>query len=129
MGLAQGGEMVQKIFPDPHGVDTWKVEAGMRVFVHIVNSQLYREITGAAPPLSPITAQSYAAKGYPWFKLWDEEMGDVAASSTLAGVKTVGQKDASHGFSGLQDDSPLHEHATSAGVIKPEPSLREGKEW
>lgn len=132
MGLAQGGEMEQKIYPDPHGVDTWLSSpswTGYRLFVHIVNSELYEQITGEKPPRSPVTAQHYAAKGWPWFKLWDQEMGDVPASPTLAGVKTVGQKDASHGFSGQQDDSPVHESVASAGVIAPGTGVKEGSEW
>ena len=132
MGLAQGGEMEQKIYPDPHGVDTWLSSpswTGYRLFVHIVNSELYEQITGEKPPRSPVTAQHYAAKGWPWYKLWDQEMGDVPASPTLAGVKTVGQKDKEHGFSGQQDDSPVHESVASAGVISPGPGVKEGSEW
>jgi hypothetical protein len=128
MGLAQGGEMVQKIYPDEHGLDTWDVGHGGRLFVHIVNSELYREITGEAPPPSPITAQTYAAKGYPWFQLWDAEMKDIAPSEKLAGLKTVAQMDQKHGFSGQQDDSPVFEKTVPAGVVKPT-GVSEGKEW
>ena len=129
MGLAQGGEMEQKIYPDPYGVDVWMQEAGQRLFLHIVNSELYEQITGEKPPRSPVTAQHYAAKGWPWYELWDQEMGDVPASPVLSGVKTVGQKDESHGFSGQQDDSPVHESVASAGVISPGPQIKEGSEW
>lgn len=107
MGLGQGGEMEQKIYPDPHGIETWDQEASGRLFIHIVNSQMYEQITGEKPPPSPITAQEYTHMGWPWFKLWDEEMKDVAPSKVLSGVKTVGQMDKKHGFTGQQDDSPL----------------------
>jgi len=107
MGLGAGGSMEQKIYPDPHGIDTWDTSASGRLYVHFINSQMYEQITGEKPPTSPITAQSYTSKGYPWYKLWDEEMGDVSASKTLQGVKTVGQKDKDHGFSQQQDDSPV----------------------
>lgn len=116
MGLGQGGTMEQKIYPDPHGLDTWDMSAKGRLYVHIVNSQMYEEITGQKPPRSPITAQTYAAQGFPWFKLWDEEMGDVSPSKTLQGVQTIGQVDQKHGFSGQQDDSIVHEtNVVSAG--------------
>lgn len=116
MGLAQGGSMSQKIYPDPHGIDTWDLDGSGRIFIHIVNSEMYEQITGVAPPKSPITAQHYTRMGFPWFKLWEEEMGDVSASSTLAGVKTVGQMDQKHGFEGQQDDSPVYEkNVVSAG--------------
>src|SRR5215217_5352944 len=44
MGLAAGGKMRQKIYPDPHGIDTWVQEPYGRIYVHIVNSMMYREI-------------------------------------------------------------------------------------
>lgn len=107
MGLAAGGSMSQKIYPDPHGLDTWDLSESGRLYIHIVNSQMYEEITGEKPPKSPITAQTYTQHGYPWFKLWEDEMGDVGASETLSGIKTVAQKDADHGFKGQMDDSSV----------------------
>ena len=37
--------------------------AASRVFVHIVNSELWRDITGEAPPPTPVTARSYSERG------------------------------------------------------------------
>ena len=131
MGLAKGGTMTQKIYPDTHGIDTWFQGASGRIFIHIVNSELYEQITGEKPPRSPITAQHYTAQGYPWFKLWDDEMGDVSKSTTLGSVKTVGGMDAQHGFKGQQDDSPIHEtNVVSTGTIQPGHTLvKDGAEW
>ena len=129
MGLAQGGEMEQKIYPDPHGIDTWDQVLAGRLFIHIVNSELYEQITGEKPPRSPISAQHYVSAGYPWFKLWDEEMGDVSQSSTLSGLKTVAAMDAKHGFTGQQDDSPIQEKVLGAGHIHPTQGIKEGSEW
>ena len=97
MGLAQGGEMVQKIYPDPYGLDAWDEKEAGRLFVHIVNSKLWTEITGEPPPSSPITAETYRHYGHPWTTLWDSEMGDVPAASSLAGMKTVSQVDVAKG--------------------------------
>lgn len=118
MGLAQGGSMEQKIYPDPHGIDTWDLDGSGRMYVHIVNSEMYEQITGEAPPKSPITARHYTQMGYPWYKLWDEGMGDVSASETLAEVKTLSQMDQKHGFTGQQDDSSVYEkNVVSTGLI------------
>jgi hypothetical protein len=43
-----------------------------RVYVHIINSTMYRAITGNAPPASPIDAASYTAYGLPWFRYYRE---------------------------------------------------------
>lgn len=107
MGLAAGGRMDQKIYPDSYGVPTWDQGAGARVFVHLVNSELWREITGEAPPPSPVTARSYAEAGLPWFDLYDEAAATIAPTSTLAGVKSVKQIDQAKSTLPLQDDAPV----------------------
>jgi hypothetical protein len=109
MGLGMGGQMEQKIYPDPYGIDVWDQGKVGRLFVHIVNSEMYEQITGKRPPASPISAATYTQHGYPWFKLYDEGLGDVAASETLQGVQTIGGMDQKKGFEGQQDDSPVDE--------------------
>jgi len=107
MGLSAGGSMRQKVYPDLYGVEVWDQDCKQRVFVHLVNSTMYREITGEAPPASPVTKGIYARMGYPWFDVWDHELEDVEASDKLAGVKTVAEKDKEHGFEGQQDDTNM----------------------
>ena len=89
MGLAAGGRMKQKIYPDPYGIETWDPEQSGTVFVHIVNSELYRALTGEEPPPSPIDVETYTALGLPWFDLYDEARGDLPASETLAKIKSI----------------------------------------
>ena len=89
MGLGAGGTMEQKVYPDPHGIDTWDRYASTRVFVHIVNSEMWHQITGEAPPPSPVSAQSYIDAGLPWFSLYDEGAKTIAPTSKLAGVKSI----------------------------------------
>ena len=107
MGLAAGGAITQKIYPDPHGIETWDESNHGRVFVHIVNSMMWREITGEEAPPTPVTAKTYTAMGFPWFKLYDEHEKDVASSPVLEQVKSVAQMDAQHGFVGVDDDAAV----------------------
>ena len=107
MGLAAGGKMKQKIYPDPYGRDTWDLGARSRVFVHIVNSELWRDITGQAVPPSPVSARSYAEAGLPWFGLYDEGADTLDPTGKLAGVKTVKQLDDVKSTLPLQDDDPV----------------------
>jgi hypothetical protein len=69
MGLGAGGTMTQKIYPDPHGIETWDESVYGRVFVHIVNSVLWTEITGEPPPPTPGSPQSNTQGGKPGYKL------------------------------------------------------------
>ncbi|MEJ7809792.1 MAG: hypothetical protein WKG32_05170 [Gemmatimonadaceae bacterium] len=97
MGLGAGGQIAQKIYPDPHGLDTWDVESRLEVVVHIANSAQYREITGLAPPSTPVSARSYTELGLPWFELYDEERGDVAPSEGLRRVRSIAGEDDARG--------------------------------
>ena len=107
MGLAAGGKMKQKIYPDPHGLDTWDQNKFGRIYVHIVNSLMYREITGQEPPATPVTAKLYTQYGLPWFDLYDDQMGDNSAPADLKKVKTVKEMDKEKGFTPQQDDESI----------------------
>lgn len=113
MGLAAGGRMKQAIYPDPHGVRTWDQERGARVFVHIVSSQEWRELTGEAPPPCPVSARTYAEHGLPWFDVYGEGLGALEGSATLASVKSVEEMDGEKSTLPLQDDEPV-----SPGLVK-----------
>ena len=107
MGLGAGGQMKQKNYPDPHGIDTWDQTSSARVFVHIVNSELWREITGEEPPATPVTARSYALHKLPWFDIYDEGAPSLDPSDTLVGIKSVKVMDQDKFGSPLQDDVPV----------------------
>ena len=99
--------MKQSIYPDPHAIGTWDTARTSRVFVHIVNSAMWREITGEEAPPSPITARDYAAHRLPWFELYDEELGALSGTGTLTGVKSVRELDGEKSTLPLQDDDPV----------------------
>jgi hypothetical protein len=107
MGMGAGGKMKQKIYTDPHGIDTWDANNYGRVYVHIINSMMYREITGKEPLATPITAKTYVQYKLPWFDLYDESLSDIAPSSELSQVKTVKEMDAQKQFGVLQDDNSV----------------------
>jgi hypothetical protein len=107
MGLGAGGRMQQKIYPDPHGKGTWDEDNRARVFVHIVNTELWREITGERPPETPVTAREYKRHNMPWFELYDERLPALDASSKLRDVKSVRSLDEEKSSSELQDDSSV----------------------
>jgi hypothetical protein len=93
MGLAVGGKIQQKMYPDRFGVDTWDPQNYGEVFVHILNSQAYSEVTGHAPPPTPITLDTYEKAGIPWFKLSDVALADIPAAERLARLKPAPEPD------------------------------------
>ncbi|HEU5431776.1 MAG TPA: hypothetical protein VFU81_08940, partial [Thermomicrobiales bacterium] len=89
MGLGAGGAMRQRIYPDPYGLDVWDADNDAELFVHIVNSEQFRALTGREPPPTPVDARAYSERGLPWFELYDERRGSVAGSETLRRVQSV----------------------------------------
>jgi len=90
MGLAAGGSMKQKLYPDPHGVDTWDLARSERLFVHIVDSRTWTELTGEAMPASPVHAKAYQKAGFPWFDLYDEHLTGLDSTPKLKKVRSLG---------------------------------------
>jgi hypothetical protein len=107
MGLAAGGRMRQSIYPDLHGLGTWDARTTSRSFVHIVDSELWREITGEAAPSTPVTAKEYERAGLPWFDLYDERRGTLEGSDTLRRVTSVKEKDLEKSTHPLQQDGSV----------------------
>ncbi|MGI9077011.1 MAG: hypothetical protein ACR2G6_06720 [Gemmatimonadaceae bacterium] len=105
MGLGAGGVMRQKVYPDNHGIEVWDQDNFGEVFIHIVNSAQFEEITGRAAPASPVDAKAYTDYGFPWFALYDEHLGDVAASERLSAVRTISKRDSERGHMAGNTDS------------------------
>jgi len=129
MGLAAGGKMQQKIYPDSYGIDTWDAQNFGRVYVHIVNSMMYREITGSEPPPTPVTAREYTRHGLPWFDLYDQEKSTLEESDILTGVKGAGEVDKNLGFQSQQDDAPVDIPATTVKMIHTEKEIVPDGQW
>jgi hypothetical protein len=94
MGIGAGGAIRQKIYPDPYGIDVWDRESGGTATIHVLNAEQYAQVTGRNPPLTPISVETYLERGFPWFELYDEARGDVAAPDSLKRVKSIDAIDA-----------------------------------
>jgi len=117
MGLSAGGKMKQKIYPDSYGIETWDPQSFGRLYVHIVNSMMYREITESEPPPTPVTAREYAEHGLPWFDLYDQEKATIEESDVLSGVKSTGDMDKKLGFQPQQDDAAVEVPAKAVKTL------------
>ncbi len=87
MGLGAGGRITQKLYPDPHGVETWDPEATGTVRIRLVDSARWPELTGLPAPPTPVTAELYDEHGLPWFELYDSDRGDIAPGGRFEDVK------------------------------------------
>jgi hypothetical protein len=92
MGLGRGGQIKQKIYDDPYGLDVWKEDPVETRTVHIVNSKDFTTLTGKSPPITPISHETYQRFGYSWFDVWDQELKDVVGSDVFSKLKPVEKK-------------------------------------
>lgn len=88
MGLAPGGRMKQEIYEDPFDLKDWDMEQSSRCFVHICNSQIWRQITGEQPPTVPPTAKEYSRAGLPWFDYYSEGSKPIPGAKRLKKLKS-----------------------------------------
>ncbi len=86
MGMAAGGRISQKIYPDPHGLAVWDRDSRTAIRVYVLNSLSYGKVTGEPAPASPITAALYREYGLPWFELWDYDRDDTPPGRRLSGI-------------------------------------------
>jgi hypothetical protein len=89
MGLAPGGRMRQEIYEDPFGLEDWDLTRTSRCFVHLVNSAMWKAMTGELPPTTPPSAADYSRAGLPWFDYYDESAKPADGSAVLRGLKSV----------------------------------------
>lgn len=91
MGISAGGLISQTIIKDSHNPSIWQSECGVIFNVQILNSALFRAVTGTPAPASPVTADTYATNGCPYFAFYDEKPSGV--SGDFEGVKSVNELD------------------------------------
>lgn len=89
MGLGRGGEIEQKIYPDPHGLNVWKKTPSATELVYMVSSEDFKQITGHNPPPTPVTYEKYQELGLPWFELHDKKLKDTKGSDVFGKLKPV----------------------------------------
>ena len=85
MGIGRGGKIIQKIYPDPHGLEVWEPSPWATLALYLVNAEAFEEITGEPIP-KPVSSQNYAG---PWFGLKDEAKGDIAGTNKFTGLKSA----------------------------------------
>lgn len=91
MALAAGGLIKQTVIRDTYDPSIWDVDNSTIFNVQILNSAIFEQITGKAPPKTPVTGQAYAEHGFPYFDIFDEKASGVKGD--FEGVKSVNEKD------------------------------------
>ena len=91
MGIAAGGMIKQNIRKDTNSADIWDTNRSKLINIQFINSVRFEEITGMLTPPTPISPQTYADKGLPFFQFLNE--GPSVICGEFSKVKSVGQLD------------------------------------
>lgn len=135
MGIAAGGQITQKIYPDYNDVAVYDTSLCARVFINICNSRSWTTITGLEMPSTPIDIWAYQRAGIPWFNLYDEPKGHVNQSDALARCKDIyeiGNDDAdlADGFDAMSSNVVSLKHKNLMnGAGKWQVYLSDQKKW
>jgi hypothetical protein len=113
MGIAPGGLIKQQIFDDKtNKISEFDESAAQRCFVHIVNSDVWGEITGEPLPSKPISKAQYQANNIPWFEYYDDSASSLSGSVKLKGVQSVASKHIVNTGKPLEDNSSMEQSKT-----------------
>lgn len=121
LGVAAGGLIKQCIINDTYKADTWDRDSTIRFNVQILNSSVFRQVTGMDPPETPVSAATYASEGFPFFDIYNET-SDIQGN--FEDVKSVKQIDKIKSVAGIkharEDDEDERSYETSVVVLDSE---------
>jgi len=107
MGIAKGGNIKQEILEDTYGADSWDENKCGSIVIHLVNSEVFKLITGQDAPPTPITAEKYAEYKIPWFDDYDEAAPALLPAKALQHIKSIAEIEASRGVASPDSNKPI----------------------
>jgi hypothetical protein len=99
MSIGAGGLIKQSILRDPHPSTAWDSENTALFNIQLLSATVFENVTGIAPPPSPVTAESYAAAGLPFYSIPSEV--DSGVQGMFSDIKSIAQIDREKGKKGL----------------------------
>ena len=106
MGFGAGGFMKQEIYKDKYGIDKWSTDS-QRVFVHLLNSLEYKNVTSKNPPTKPLNPKDYQNYGYTWYDYYSDEDA-INGSKELSKVDSIAKLDVITGQNILDDNTSFN---------------------
>ena len=119
LGLGAGGSIVQEIRADPYDPRIWDVGSSRILYVHIVNSRDFKDITGFPPPHKPVTWRQYAQLKLPFDWTGRERQQDSRTRDVKGkGVSSDGMFDNLVSLEEEDDTDSERQHKGSYGTQK-----------
>lgn len=87
IALALGGKLKQGIYEDSYEFSDWDIDISSRCFVHLVNAENWKELTGKEPPANTTVSDRYAQEGYSFNDQMDHKT--LSGSTILSKIKNL----------------------------------------
>ncbi len=126
MGLGAGGRIKQEVYEDQWETGDWDMGRPSKTWVHLVDSAVWKGITGKEVPGKLLTAKDYAEKGFPWFDYYREDIEQLDGSAVLANLKSVVDPEAGGGKGDQTGAGLSYLHVKAIG---PDGQTDKVKEW
>lgn len=119
--------MRQEIYEDRFSWDDWDRSISSRCFVHLVNSLVWRAMTGKNPPTTPPSSKEYKRAGLPWFDYYDDRQTALEGAEVLAALKSVAEMGTEKGDVPLPENESVEvDRVRHVGRKKRPDQVREG---
>jgi hypothetical protein len=127
LGIGAGGSIVQHIERDQNeNPRIWDVASSKVLNVQILDAASFRLVTGLPPPPTPVSAETYAEHGLPFYRMWRDEAKEAGVAGRWAdpmGVAAVENLKAKSGGGGIGSAW------TGTAGTDEKPQLLETKAW
>lgn len=105
LSIEAGGSIAQKICPDRNDPRIWDTAKAKLLNIQLVNSAHFELITGMIAPKTPITYETYAKSGLPFYNIYNEQPTKI--SGKFDAIQTIAEKEARVGYAVGFDFDPL----------------------
>ena len=103
LGVAPGGLIKQCILEDTNPATIWERDRTVCFNVQILNSDMFRQVTGKPPPSTPVSAKTYRDHGLPFYKIYGEQStmhGDFDGIKSVKGLDKIKNENGKRGNEG-----------------------------
>jgi hypothetical protein len=89
LGLGGGGEIRQRIYPDPYGRAAWEDAPAAAIQLRLMDAREWSRLSGEPLRRPTIDTSTYLRYGLPWFEVYDVARGDLTPTREMSTLRPV----------------------------------------
>jgi hypothetical protein len=104
----------QDVRQDTYDPAKWIRGLTLTIPVQILNSAVFRQVTGTEPPDCPISAKTYAEAGFPFFELFEEKPSNISGADAFGSLKSINNIEMARGLA-KRPEAMVHPRVAKLG--------------